>query len=68
MMMNNTHGVLSRGSFNISKDTNVENKLTRGTRIVLYLKEDMQEYLEERRIKNLVKNIQNLLIFLFIYM
>merc|ERR1711991_351129 len=26
-----------------------------GTRIVLYLKEDMQEYLEERRLKDLVK-------------
>merc|ERR1711991_403593 len=29
--------------------------LGRGTRIVLHLKEDMQEYLEERRLKDLVK-------------
>jgi len=29
--------------------------LTRGTRIVLSLKEDMQEFLEERRLKDLVK-------------
>jgi len=29
--------------------------ITRGTRIVLTLKEDMQEYLEERRLKDLVK-------------
>jgi len=29
--------------------------ITRGTRIVLHLKEDMQEYLEERRLKDLVK-------------
>ncbi len=29
--------------------------MTRGTRITLQLKEDMQEYLEERRLKDLVK-------------
>merc|ERR1712159_175182 len=29
--------------------------LGRGTRIILHLKEDMSEYLEERRIKDLVK-------------
>jgi len=32
-----------------------EETLTRGTKIVLHLKEDMQEYLEERRLKDLVK-------------
>jgi len=32
-----------------------EDPIGRGTRIVLQLKEDMQEYLEERRLKDLVK-------------
>lgn len=41
------------GSFIVSQDA--EANLTRGTRIVLHLKEDMQEYLEERRLKDLVK-------------
>jgi molecular chaperone HtpG len=41
------------GSFVVSKDEN--SNLTRGTRITLQLKEDMQEYLEERRLKDLVK-------------
>lgn len=41
------------GSFVVSKDTSAP--LTRGTRIVLHLKEDMQEYLEEKRLKELVK-------------
>merc|ERR1712176_730878 len=34
---------------------NVVSNLARGTRIVLYMKEDMSEYLEEQRIKDLVK-------------
>lgn len=42
------------GSFVVSRDT-TSAPLTRGTRIVLHLKEDMQEYLEEKRIKELVK-------------
>ena len=41
------------GSFKVTKDST--NPLTRGTRIVLELKEDMQEYLEEKRLKELVK-------------
>lgn len=41
------------GTFTVSPDDS--EKLTRGTKIVLHLKEDMSEYLEERRLKELVK-------------
>jgi len=41
------------GSFIVTKDDS--SPITRGTRIVLQLKEDMQEYLEEKRLKELVK-------------
>jgi len=41
------------GSFIVTPDDSAP--LKRGTRIVLHLKEDMQEYLEEKRIKELVK-------------
>lgn len=41
------------GSFVVTRDDSAP--LTRGTRIVLLLKEDMQEYLEEKRLKELVK-------------
>jgi len=41
------------GSFTVKADETAP--MTRGTRIVLTLKEDMQEYLEERRLKDLVK-------------
>ena len=41
------------GSFVVSR--NDDAPITRGTRIVLHLKEDMQEYLEEKRLKDLVK-------------
>ena len=41
------------GSFTITPST--DSGLKRGTRIILHLKEDMSEYLEERRVKDLVK-------------
>ena len=41
------------GSFTVSQ--NSEPKLKRGTCITLTLKEDMKEYLEERRLKDLIK-------------
>merc|ERR1712195_232803 len=44
------------GTFTVCPDTEANaDKLTRGTRIILHLKEDMSEYLEERRLKELVK-------------
>merc|ERR1719261_1304142 len=42
------------GSFTVTKDASGE-ALGRGTRICCYLKEDQLEYLEERRLKDLVK-------------
>lgn len=42
------------GSFTVTRDTEGE-PLGRGTKMVLYLKEDQTEYVEERRIKDLVK-------------
>jgi len=41
------------GSFTITETE--DSSLTRGTRIILHLKEDMSEYLEEKRITDLVK-------------
>ncbi|CAK9213046.1 unnamed protein product [Sphagnum jensenii] len=41
------------GSFTVRRDTGEE--LGRGTKIILYLKEDQLEYLEERKLKDLVK-------------
>jgi molecular chaperone HtpG len=42
------------GTFTIKRDTEGE-PLNRGTKITVYLKEDQMEYLEERRLKDLVK-------------
>ncbi|EFC49875.1 predicted protein [Naegleria gruberi] len=42
------------GSFTITLDETGE-RLTRGTKIVLHMKEDQLEYLEERKLKDLVK-------------
>jgi molecular chaperone HtpG len=42
------------GSFTIKVD-NETDRISRGTRIVLHLKEDMKEYLEEKTLKDLVK-------------
>jgi len=41
------------GSFTITASPDA--KLARGTRIILHMKEDMSEYLEEKRVKDLVK-------------
>jgi molecular chaperone HtpG len=41
------------GSFSVTEDDG--EKLSRGTKIVLSLKEDQQEFLEERRLKDLIK-------------
>jgi len=44
------------GSFTVQKDTEqVHGELKRGTKIICYLKEDQSEFLEERRLKDLVK-------------
>merc|ERR1719443_1814728 len=44
------------GSFTVQKDTEmVHGEVKRGTKIIRYLKEDQSEFLEERRLKDLVK-------------
>jgi len=43
------------GSFVVTKVEEGATPIARGTRITLQLKEDMQEYLEEKRLKELVK-------------
>merc|ERR1719326_1382218 len=41
------------GTFTINPDTS--DQISRGTKIILQLKEDQQEFLEERRLKDLIK-------------
>merc|ERR1711959_674802 len=41
------------GSFSVRKDNS--KPLGRGTRIILHMKDDMGDYLEDRKIKDLVK-------------
>merc|ERR1711892_55124 len=44
------------GSFTVQKDTEmVHGEVKRGTKVICYLKEDQSEFLEERRLKELVK-------------
>merc|ERR1712051_641777 len=44
------------GSFTVQKDTEqVHGEIKRGTKIICYLKEDQSEFLEERRLKDLLK-------------
>merc|ERR1711982_34804 len=44
------------GSFTVVKDTEkLHGEVKRGTKVICYLKEDQSEFLEERRLKDLVK-------------
>merc|ERR1711907_622615 len=44
------------GSFTVKKDDDkIHGEIKRGTKIICYLKEDQSEFLEERRLKDLVK-------------
>merc|ERR1712139_350515 len=49
-------GSAAGGSFTVQKDTElVHGEVKRGTKVICYLKEDQSEFLEERRLKDLVK-------------
>jgi len=50
------------GSFSIAKDES-EDKLNRGTKLMLHLKDDMHDYLEESKIRELVKTHSNFIDF-----
>jgi len=52
-MTDNTWESNAGGTFTVAPDDSED--LSRGTKIILKLKEDMSEYLEERRLKDLVK-------------
>merc|ERR1739838_1173080 len=43
------------GSFTVAKNSGEYEEIARGTRIILHMKEDQTEYLEERKIKDLIK-------------
>merc|ERR1739838_1087035 len=43
------------GSFTVAEMSDEYQKLPRGTRIILQMKEDMKEFLEEKKIKDLIK-------------
>jgi len=43
------------GTFSVTEDSENPEKLTRGTKIILHLKNDNLEFLEERRVKDLIK-------------
>merc|ERR1711920_592368 len=44
------------GSFTVTKDTEkIYGEIARGTKIICHLKEDQTEFLEERRLKDLIK-------------